>query len=103
MECVCTEDCAAMKYKDYYAALGVPRDADLDQIKKASKNIPGVLATEKCHVRKTGMKLYVDLHLIVGATISVKEGHTIAHNLKDHLKIEIPEIADVLIHVEPDN
>ena len=28
-----------MKYKDYYAALGVPHDADLDQIKKAYRKL----------------------------------------------------------------
>ena len=28
-----------MKYKDYYAALGVPRDADLAEVKKAYRKL----------------------------------------------------------------
>ncbi len=28
-----------MKYKDYYTALNVPRDADLEQIKKAYRTL----------------------------------------------------------------
>ena len=28
-----------MKYKDYYETLGVPRDADLEQIKKACRKL----------------------------------------------------------------
>jgi divalent metal cation (Fe/Co/Zn/Cd) transporter len=38
----------------------------------------------------------------VKATISVKEGHDLAHELKDTLRAEIPELGHVLIHVEPD-
>jgi len=41
------------------------------------------------------------LHVIVDAEISVKEGHEIAHQLKDKLKSKMPEIIDVLIHIEP--
>jgi divalent metal cation (Fe/Co/Zn/Cd) transporter len=48
------------------------------------------------------MKYHVDLHAIVNAAITVKEGHDLAHNLKDTLRQEIPELGHVLIHVEPD-
>lgn len=64
---------------------------------------PGVVETEKCYIRKTGMTYHVDLHIAVDANITVKEGHDIAHRVKDELLKEIPEIADVLIHVEPDD
>ena len=76
---------------------------DLSQrIKELSKDVPGVLAVEKCHIRKTGMSYCVDIHIIVNGNISVKEGHDIAHAFKDSLQRQIPSIASVLIHVEPD-
>ena len=71
------------------------------EIREISKTVDGVIDTEKCFVRKTGMTYRVDLHLIVDGTISVTKGHEISHRLKDTLQQRIPEIADVLIHVEP--
>jgi divalent metal cation (Fe/Co/Zn/Cd) transporter len=47
------------------------------------------------------MKYHVDLHAIVDATITVKEGHDLAHKLKDTLRSEILELGHVLIHIEP--
>lgn len=72
------------------------------QIRDHSKKVPGVVGTEKCYVRKTGMTYHVDLHVIVKGEISVRAGHEISHNLKDLLLKEIPAIADVLIHIEPE-
>jgi len=48
------------------------------------------------------MKYHVDLHVIVNSEISVKDGHDIAHKLKDYLRTEIPNLGHVLIHIEPD-
>jgi cation diffusion facilitator family transporter len=72
-----------------------------NDIKEKAKNVSGVIDTEKCFIRKTGMRYYVDLHLSVSAEITVKEGHEIAHRVKDRLMEELPELAGVLIHVEP--
>ena len=74
----------------------------IDTIREFSHEVPGVIETEKCYVRKTGMTYLVDLHITVDGSITVKEGHEIAHDVKDVLLREMPEIADVLIHVEPD-
>lgn len=70
-------------------------------VRDIAKEVPGVINTEKCFIRKTGMKYHVDLHIIVNADISVREGHSISHDLKDLIKSKIPEISNILIHVEP--
>lgn len=72
------------------------------EIRHHSKDVPGVLGTEKCYIRKTGMTYHVDLHMIVKGDISVSRGHQIAHDLKDLLIAKIPTVADVLIHIEPE-
>jgi cation diffusion facilitator family transporter len=76
-------------------------DDMIKNIRKEAGKVPGVKETEKCFVRKAGMTFHVDLHIAVNSGISVKEGHNIAHRVKDQLLSELPEIADVLIHIEP--
>ncbi|MEN9699674.1 MAG: hypothetical protein RLZZ301_872 [Bacteroidota bacterium] len=73
----------------------------IDQIRNEAKQVEGVIDIEKCWARKHGMSYLVDLHLEVEGSISVADGHEIAHQLKDHLLLKVPEIADVLIHIEP--
>lgn len=76
-------------------------DGLIIEIREKSMDVKGVLGTEKCFIRKSGMKFHVDLHVIVNSEISVKIGHDIAHELKDYLRTEIPNLGHVLIHIEP--
>nr|MBK9651776.1 cation transporter [Bacteroidota bacterium] len=71
------------------------------QIRTEAMKVDGIIDTEKCFVRKAGMKFHIDLHATVDANITVKEGHEIAHKLKDTLRQQIPVLGHVLIHVEP--
>ncbi len=73
----------------------------IEEIRAVSTQVEGVIDTEKCFIRKSGMKYHVDLHAIVNAQLTVKEGHEIAHRLKDTLKERIPELGHILIHIEP--
>jgi cation diffusion facilitator family transporter len=73
----------------------------VDQIRRESLQVPGILGTEKCIVRKAGMRYHLDLHARVDGEITVREGHELAHRLKDYLKREIPGLGNILIHVEP--
>jgi cation diffusion facilitator family transporter len=71
------------------------------EIRRISEEVDGVQGTEKCHVRKTGMTYLVDLHLLVNGKLSVTQGHEISHTAKDKLMQELPELANILIHIEP--
>ena len=78
-----------------------PRGEIVAVIKRAAILVPGVLDVEKCLVRKMGLSFYVDLHVGVDGGISVRDGHHIAHQVKDAIKQTDSRIADVLVHVEP--
>ena len=73
----------------------------IEKIRVVAHQVEGIIDTEKCFIRKAGMKYHVDLHAIVNANITVKEGHELAHKLKDTLTEKLPELGHVLIHVEP--
>lgn len=93
-------------YRIFRPALGEIMDENLyddvqDRIRKVALLEPGIVDTEKCLIRKAGMKYHVDLHAIVDGTMSVREGHDLAHRLQHSLLKNIPELGHVLIHVEP--
>ena len=93
-------------YRIFRPALGEIMDEHthhelIDEIRKASKEVPGVIDIEKCWARKNGMTYVVDLHLEMNGALTVTEGHGISHDLKDHLMEKFPYITEVLIHIEP--
>jgi len=78
-----------------------PPKAIEDQVRTAAGEVPGVVEVEKCRVRKMGIDLYVDLHVGVRGELTVREGHQIAHAVKDAIRASNSAIADVLVHIEP--
>lgn len=93
-------------YKIFRPALSEIMDEHIhedivEKIRKISNQVDGIEGTEKCHVRKVGMVYYVDLHARVDGSISVREGHELAHRLQDVLLEKLPAIGQVLIHIEP--
>jgi cation diffusion facilitator family transporter len=77
-------------------------DELIADIRKSAAAVEGVIDTEKCFVRKMGMVYIVDLHVIVNGKLSVVEGHEIAHSVKSQLLLDLPDLSDILVHIEPD-
>ena len=64
--------------------------------------VPGVGELDKVRVRKSGLSYLVDIQVRVEGSLSVREGHAIAHAVKDALIASVPHaISDVTVHIEP--
>jgi cation diffusion facilitator family transporter len=73
-----------------------------ETIMKLACEITGVKSTEKCRVRKSGLSLLVDLHIRVNGNLTVREGHHISHQVKNHLMNSNLALEDITLHLEPD-
>lgn len=82
-------------------------DASVDEklvedIRQMACSVDGVIEIEKTYIRKSGSAFLVDIHVVVIGTLSVADGHKIAHDVKDAIIGTEPRVKDVLVHVEPD-
>ena len=81
------------------------RNIEGDQFNKIHRQItstPGVKAVETLWIRRTGRRYLVDVHIEVDPAITVREGHEIAHKVKDRLlSMKQLDIENVGTHVEP--
>lgn len=61
----------------------------------------GSLGVHDLKTRRAGVVTFVDFHLVVPATMSVREAHTICDRLEDAIRA-IHAGAEITIHVEPE-
>jgi len=73
----------------------------LAQLRAAALEAPGVRDVETLWVRKAGLEYFVDIHIEVDPSLTVRESHEIASRTRDRLRQAMPTIHDVLVHVEP--
>jgi cation diffusion facilitator family transporter len=72
-----------------------------DRISHIAEAVNGVDRVEKCLVRKMGYYFYADMHVQVNPQMTVQRSHDIAHDVKDKIRSQIPNVRDVLVHIEP--
>jgi cation diffusion facilitator family transporter len=80
------------------------RQADPDllaSVRAEALAVPGVLDVETLRIRKAGLEYLVDIHIEVNPDLTVRQGHAIAHMVKDRLLRGTGPVRDVLVHVEP--
>jgi cation diffusion facilitator family transporter len=80
--------------------IAVPPKMEND-VRDIAAHVPGVAGLDKCRVRKSGLSYLVDIQIRVAGNMSVREGHDIAHAVKDVLLSSQLRVSDVTVHVEP--
>ena len=74
---------------------------DLKKIADTVLSVEGVQACHKIRTRGRPDDIHVDLHVQVKPDMRMKEAHNISFAIEDTLKKNIPEITDVVVHMEP--
>ena len=73
-----------------------------NEVRALALAVPGVRALDKVRMRKSGLSHLVDIQVRVDGTLTVREGHDIAHAVKDALIASVAHtISDVTVHIEP--
>jgi len=63
--------------------------------------VNGVMACHKIRTRGRPDDIYVDLHVQVDGKMHMEEAHKISYAIENAIKKGIPEVADVVVHMEP--
>ena len=73
-----------------------------NEVRAIALAVPGVGALDKVRMRKSGLSHLVDIQVRVDGSLTVREGHQIAHAVKDALiSTSARGISDVTVHIEP--
>lgn len=62
---------------------------------------PHVAHVHNIRTRYIGLNIQCDLHILIPGHMTVSDGHHIAGDVKNRIITAIPDVIDVLIHVEP--
>lgn len=77
-------------------------EEDLKAIADLARSVEGVSSIHRLRTRRVGAGWFVDLHAEVDGEMTVRHGHDIATALQYKLLEEGPSVADVTVHIEPD-
>ena len=78
-----------------------PGEDVVNPMRRAAEAVPGVLAVEKLHVRKSGLTYHASIHVQSDPRMSLDEAHRLGGRVKAAMRREVPRLSEVLVHMEP--
>ncbi len=74
----------------------------LGELKVGVQELPGVVNLHEVRARRMGSRTLVDLHVEVEGSTTVSDGHQVAERVRLFVEQKYPEVAEVLVHVDPE-
>jgi cation diffusion facilitator family transporter len=71
------------------------------EVRSVVQSVPEVLGCEKIRTRGSTDHVFLDLHLWLDGGTPLADAHATSHVVKDLLMAKFPQLADVVIHIEP--
>lgn len=78
-----------------------PDEAVFRLVDAAAHRVPGVLATEKLKIRRSGTRYLLELHVQADPALSLQHAHVLSGKVKTQIRKDLPAVQDVLVHMEP--
>jgi cation diffusion facilitator family transporter len=71
------------------------------RIEACALAVPGVCGLETVRLRRSGLGVFVDLHVEADGQMPLVDAHALGGKVRATLRREVPEVLDVLVHMEP--
>ena len=75
----------------------------VEAIRQTILEVDGVVSLHVLRTRRMAGEALVDVHIQVAPHISVSEGHYVSETVRARVIKEIEEVADVMVHIDPEN
>jgi len=80
---------------------GAPPAEVLRQAREIAGGVPKVLGIDKLRMKKSGLGYFMDIHVQVNPSMTVEEGHAVTHDVVKTLRTAMPQVSDIVTHLEP--
>jgi cation diffusion facilitator family transporter len=74
---------------------------DEDEIRRVVETVPEILGCHHVRTRGSADYAFLDLHIWMDPSLRLDEAHRLSHVVKDRLMARLPQIKDIVIHLEP--
>lgn len=90
-------------FKSALATLSDAMRIPEEELLQLALSVPGVETAHHIRSRGTEGEVYADLHVLVDPRMPVLEAHTVAERVQAAIQSAHPNVAEVLVHIEPND